>query len=166
MKVKKDCEKTDEVYYYWNITTCDTNQIAKNVTSTKSDSALKIPKRTLEYGCYKIVLKVCMADVEPAVCNSITGYLFVNPSPLVAAFPGGTGRAGGHDRLLEIKATASHDPDVGDTPDGLSFIWNCKHQNEEFPADAQNLTGNIYPPKPLLAARNRSVNFTESNFKG
>ena len=147
-KVTKDCEKTQEIEYKWNITLIKADGgivIIKSINHTDQDSALKIPARTLEYGLYGIELKVCM-KVFPPVCTSIMGYVKVNPTPMVAQFEGGSGRAAGKDKMIKISATPSHDPDTSLTIDkDMKISFFCKRQAETFPDDLDNLTDVTYP---------------------
>ena len=143
MKLTKDCEKTDLVEYNWNISSVMAGTlertIAKSINHTKQDTALKIPARSLDYGLYEIGLSLCMKDVYPPVCTPIVGYITIRPSRLVAQFEGGSGRAGGQNRMLPISAAPSHDPDVGPTMEGLKLCWFCKLQSETFPSDYDSM---------------------------
>ena len=166
LKVVKNCEKTDKIEFNWNTTSISAIGAEKILTTIKdsaTNASLVIPRRSLEYGLHRIDVKVCMTDVKPIVCASLAGHIVIRPSDLVAGFVGGTGRAAGSNRLVTVDANPSHDPDVGDTNEGLSFSWYCKQQLEVFPADLTNLTDNVYPPTPLT---NSSMNFSSSNFKG
>eukprot|EP00794_Sanderia_malayensis_P008930 gene8930-9882_t len=166
IKVQKNCEKTDALHYNWTLTHCASNSKIETINTTKTDTAFTIPKRTLDYGCYKLISTVCMADVVPSVCTSIVGYFKIVPTDLVASFVGGTGRAVGRKNLVTIAATDSHDPDIGPTTDGLKFNWYCKLQMEKFPSNLPNLTSKIMPLTPHRMALNDSLNFTTSGFKG
>ena len=154
MKVVKDCEKTDQVEYHWNITKINPGggiTIIKSISHTITDSALKIPARSLEYGIYGIELKLCMKNVDPTVCSSIKGYIKVNPSLMVAKFVGGSGRAGGKDRMLEVDASVSHDPDESLTLDSkVKIVWSCKRRSEVFPESAYDLPDVTYPEAVCL----------------
>lgn len=149
VKVTKDCEKTDEVEYNWNITLHKEDgsiEIITSVNHSKTDSALKIPARTLTYGTYGIHLTLCMKDVYPPVCTTITGFIKVNPSIMVAQFEGGSGRAGGKDRILQISAMPSHDPDTSLTfDDDIKVAWCCKRQSEIFPDNLEDIPDLDYP---------------------
>ena len=145
----KDCEKTDQVEYHWNITKIESDgsiTIIKSISHTITDSALKIPARSLVYGVYGIELKLCMKNVDPPVCTSIIGYIRCNPSLMVAKFVGGSGRAGGKDRMLEVDASISHDPDVSLTLDSdIRIAWCCKRRSEVCPDNPDELPYVTYP---------------------
>ena len=149
VKVTKDCEKTDEVEYHWNITRIksdDSIEVIKSIEHKITDSALKIPARSLVYGTYGIELKLYMKDVGPPVFSSITGYIKVNPSQIVAKFVGGSGRAGGKDRMLAIDASSSHDPDESpEWDDNIKICWFCKRRSESFPDNLLEAEDVSYP---------------------
>ncbi|XP_065066412.1 uncharacterized protein LOC135692255 [Rhopilema esculentum] len=170
VKLTKDCEKTDLVEYNWNISSVKAGTfertVVKSINHTKEDTALKIPARSLDYGLYEIGLSLCMKDVYPPVCTPIIGYITIRPSRLVAQFEGGSGRAGGQNRMLPISASPSHDPDVGPTMEGLKLRWFCKLQSENFPSDYDSMPEIDLPKSgPAPEAKNYTMKLT-SNFTG
>ena len=92
-----------------------------------------------------------MKDVDPPVCSAIKGYIKVNPSLMVAKFVGGSGRAGGKDRMLTVDASLSHDPDVSTTLDSdVKIKWFCKRRSEVFPDDLNNVSSITYPSEVCI----------------
>ena len=92
-----------------------------------------------------------MKDVDPPVFSSITGYIKVNPSQIVSKFVGGSGRAGGKDRMLLIDASASHDPDEStEWDENMQISWFCKRRSESFPDNLLELQSVTYPAEVCI----------------
>ncbi|XP_078610817.1 polycystin-1-like [Branchiostoma floridae x Branchiostoma japonicum] len=112
------------------------------VSSWESPTPQRIfPARSLQYGLYRITLTVAMRGV-PGMVGEDSMFAEIERSPLVVAIRGGSSRAVGFNKTLEIDGvTETYDPDIGNTEDksGLQYVWFCRRGHEKFPMTGDEL---------------------------
>ncbi|XP_035695689.1 uncharacterized protein LOC118429314 [Branchiostoma floridae] len=112
------------------------------VSSWESPTPQRIfPARSLQYGLYRITLTVAMRGV-PGMVGEDSMFVEIERSPLVVSIRGGSSRAVGFNKTLEIDGvTETYDPDVGNTQDksGLQYVWFCRRGHEKFPMTGDEL---------------------------
>jgi len=136
-----DCLASRETTFQWNLIKISSGDDNGTILETggfdKTLSVLIIPRQTLPYGTFKVILNVSMVGL-PLVHTIFDSYLEIMQSPLVAAIIGGNRWIQSvYDKVI-IDASPSHDPDYGiEDKQGLKYIWYCKTANEsdyEFPS--------------------------------
>ena len=120
-QIKLNCEKTNRVVYKWTLTnrTADgKDQVIDLIKTTENDTVFNIPKRRLDYGEYTLRCNASMYKVK-GIWMEVVGFAKIRPSELWGEFQGGSGRADGQNKIIDIDSKPSHDPDDPDTQDGM-----------------------------------------------
>jgi len=98
----------------------------------KGTSEWTMQKLTLEYAKYMVEFRVTM--VTTGTSNSDYKYLSIIESPLIAQISGGSHVKRGFNKLINLDASPSQDPDVQPgNYSGITFAWLCKKKDEIFP---------------------------------
>ncbi|XP_078692132.1 polycystin family receptor for egg jelly-like [Branchiostoma floridae x Branchiostoma belcheri] len=112
------------------------------VSTSESPTPQRLfPARTFPYGLYRITLTVAMRGV-PGMVGQDSMFAEIEKSPLVVAIRGGTSRAVGFNKTLELDGVKeTYDPDVGNMEDksGLQYVWFCRRGHEKFPMTGDEL---------------------------
>lgn len=103
-----------------------------NGTELEANTEWNLPKRQLEYGQYRVELRVTMPD-DPEGLSIDQGYFNITES-LIAVIAGGSEITRGKGSLIELDGSSSRDPGVepGDYS-FMEFTWLCKNHLESFP---------------------------------
>ncbi|CAD5124542.1 DgyrCDS12820 [Dimorphilus gyrociliatus] len=98
--------------------------------------SLKLPKRYLALGIYKVVVTVNPEGLK-TISKEACGYFLIVSSPLLPNMEGGSRRTAPNNRDLSLDASKSYDPDV-DNPafSELSYNWYCRLEHEKFARDS------------------------------
>ena len=167
---KIDCEASHETSKLWEIyKISETDVNDTKITPPKNlfvkDATLVVSPRTLDYGCYRVVLTLTMLSVD-GVFNSATAFLCIIPSPLLPGIAGGSALAIGFGKNYTVDASPSYDPDVDpDNRDGITFEWFCAKSDENFltTSNTSNLPiVSIVPPFQKQISATNSTNSTNS----
>ncbi|XP_035672972.1 polycystic kidney disease and receptor for egg jelly-related protein-like [Branchiostoma floridae] len=126
------------------------NEIQLNVNTANGSNQINIPKHTVGYGRYilafyltEIKLEIHEGhDTEPEISNSDYTWFEVVESPMVTRISGGSLLSTGWNSTFHINASSSYDPDapVSAATSGLTYKWQCRHENETFPDDSDEET--------------------------
>jgi len=135
-----DCEATKLSKRTWGIEKCDDENpdICAPITSNCSkdinmdNPSLNIPEKCLDYGIHRVSAQIEMlGGGTVGIFSKAYGYITITKTPLTPAIEGGTSKAVGYNKPLEISARISYDPDTGNA-EGLQFYWFCWNRNEEM----------------------------------
>ncbi|KAK3752814.1 hypothetical protein QZH41_016346, partial [Actinostola sp. cb2023] len=151
------CPASESTVFDWRIykihKTTDKSQFLNN-TGRSQGSSLRIEKRSLWFGLYRVSLTVRMPEPWLQEYSSeASGYVEVIPSDLVAKIEGGTSLRRGMGPDVKIDGSSSYDPDVGPKNlTGMTFLWLCRKASASFPKQYINLKSS-FSVSDLLSAK-------------
>jgi hypothetical protein len=160
--IKIDCEATKLSNRMWKLLKCDEvsgncTDHSPNCTKTMSTNgtSLVIPQRCLEYGIYKVQLKVEMIGGGTlGIFTESQGFIEIVKSPLIARISGGTSKSVGNGKVIPVDGgTESTDPDTGNN-EGIICWWFCaeEHESIEILQNSTELPGKSTTLHPDLQA--------------
>lgn len=135
LEATKGCPYNTSVEFEWAISRLpegsDHFEGRTIITKGASENALKIGKRTLEYGIYYLEERVGIPNTR--LFNYNFGFFEVRRTPLHAVINGPTVVARGYNDFIVVNALSSYDPDLqSKSTDGMTFQWYCKREEEKL----------------------------------
>jgi len=154
--IKFNCNKTLSTIQNWSIknsTNKNFSEIEFDKKIVTSRSELYIPSNTLQYGIYRLELRVTIED-NPSITSSSSVYVEISPSGVTANLvPLGTSvvTSGDQQNLILNPGNYSKDPD--------GFEFNSSDWKYEYFC-------RFYPPVESLVKINVFFNLTQFEYKG
>ena len=146
-------------------------ELLKNKGIDVDRSELLIPARFFNY-CREVEARFTVNMTEaPGVSKVKTIKFEITESPLRAIIYGGSERTVGNNRLVEIDATDSYDPDAKTrerTDQNWKFAWFCHRINESYtlPANLTDLPPPVPTPEPPTDGRGNVSTVNATNGTG
>ncbi|XP_035688691.1 polycystic kidney disease protein 1-like 2 [Branchiostoma floridae] len=140
-KLQFSCSTSAYVNYNWTFyhsVDSDTWEVLEMLSIDTLQSTINIPRNSLSYGTVELRLHVDV-HTNPTVraVDSVSSWLIVEASDLVAQIAGGSSRSVGAGKMVTLDASSSFDPDdmiVNSTL--FDYQWSCTYSN----GSACNLT--------------------------
>ncbi|XP_078664667.1 polycystin-1-like protein 2 [Branchiostoma floridae x Branchiostoma belcheri] len=126
------------------------NEIHLDINMANGTNQIILPRHTIGYGRYILSFRLTEIkleiheghDTEPEITNSDYTWFEVVETPLVTRISGGSLLSTGWNSTFNVNASSSYDPDapVSVATSGLTFKWQCRHENETFPDESDEET--------------------------
>ncbi|XP_032239241.2 uncharacterized protein LOC5513821 isoform X2 [Nematostella vectensis] len=125
------CDDANGAVLDWEVFQNNSNGVLKSMLKkSTSTSQLTIEARSLDYGIYRVSLRLTLEGVA-GISDTTEGYINVVPTPLEVVIKQGSAFRRSQNDDITIDGSESRDPDkTGSMNKTLNFLWFCYLANE------------------------------------